>query len=199
MQGELFKMAGPVTEASSPSVSQPSWLDCFRITLRLDHLSMIGISALVLYVLVFSFGVEKGKGITLRELEAEKAKGELSALPPPATPLLDKAKPEETGNSPKTPLAVTSVAPQTLSPQKTGKYTIQVITFTSQSRAEEEVRRLKEKGYQSFVIPGGRFFQVCVDAFENLTEARQKLMRLKIEGFAPPDAYIRPLKGQISL
>lgn len=178
MQGELFQMSGSVTDASKLSLSQPSWLDRFRVTLRLDHLSILGVSALVLYVLVFSFGVEKGKRMALRELAAEKAKQE--EMTPPVVAVSTLPTPPVSGPTPSPAV---------------GKYTIQVITFTSQSRAEEEVRKLKEKGYPSFIIPGGRFFQVCVDRFETLNEARQKLFLLKEEGFAPRDAYIRPLQG----
>jgi len=168
------------------------------VTLRLDHLSVLGISALVLYVLVFSFGVEKGKQIALRELEAKRT--EAAAL---QESLVEAVR----DTAPSMPLKETPAVDPPPSPKvaevtpssRVGRYTIQVITFTSQLRAEEEVKKFQEKGYPSFIIPGGRFFQVCVDRFENLTEARQKLLRLQAEGFAPPDAFIRPVKGQIPL
>ena len=198
MQGELFQMSGAVTEASKVSSNQSRWIDLFRVTLRLDHLSVLSISALVLYVLVFSFGVEKGKQIALGELEAQRREAaavkesSVEAVPEAVRPAPLKEAPSVD------PLASPEVVEVTPSPG-VGRYTIQVITFTSESRAEEEVKRFQEKGYQSFIIPGGRFFQVCVDRFENLTEAREKLLRLRAGGFAPPDAFIRPVKGQVSL
>lgn len=187
MQGELFKMSGTAAEAPQASKNQSHETDRFRVTLRLDQLSIVGISALVLYVLIFSFGVEKGKRIALRELEAEKAKREAVSKEPsrPETP------------APAVPAPVVSIAAP---PEAAGKYTIQVITFMSRPRAEEEVKKLKGKGYSGFIIPAGeRFFQVCVERFESMNEAREKLLRLKTEGFAPSDAFIRPLKGQIPL
>ena len=205
MQGELFEIAGGAAETSEVSMRQPSWLDRFQVTLRLDHLSILGISALILYVLVFSFGVEKGKRIAPRELEAEKAQKEiiLKGLGQGETPL---GFPQEKADAPEVPKAAPALQvppiqeiPGTQPAKGAGRYTIQVITFLSQSQAEEKVEKLKEKGYPSFIIPGGKFFQVCVDRFENMTEARQKLLRLKAEGFAPRDAYIRPLKAQVSL
>jgi len=193
MQGELFKMSGPVTEASQLSAGQANWLERFRVTLRFDHLSIFGVSALVFYVLVFSFGVENGKRIALRELQAEQEKKEslLRELRSAETPAPKETLPPEVVPPPEA--AEDSPLPAV------GKYTIQVITFLSQRRADEEVKKLKEKGYSSFIIPGGRFFQVCVDRFENMSEAREKLIQLRAGRLAPSDAFIRPLKGQISL
>lgn len=211
MQGELFNLntSGPVTDASRFSQAQPGWLDRFQVTLRLDHLSILTISALVLYVLVFSFGVEKGKGVALREMEAAKKRREeinkelaQMAPLPPFQEAKEKIKEEREGIT-QTPSVETSLVDPPRSneapPLLVGKYTIQVITYTSQSRAREEVKKLTEKGYRSFVISGGKFHQVCVEAFEDMSTAREKLIQLRSQGFAPPDAYIRPLKGTVSI
>ena len=193
MQGELFNLgvSGKVApEASKFSQPPTNWLDRFRVTLRLDHLSIAAIFALVLYVLVFSFGVEKGKRMALRELEAQKIKqvevakelsqtDALALKPPVLSPVL--AKP-------------------TVSGPVIGRFTIQVITFSSKdrARAEQAVQKLKEKGYQSFTITGKKTLQVCVETFEDAGIAREKLTQLKSDGFVPNDAYIRPLKGPVS-
>lgn len=195
MQGELFQISGAAVEPSKVSVNQLSWVDHFRVTLRLDHLSILSISALVLYVLVFSFGVEKGKRMGIRELEAEKAKKEILSRELSQAGAFVQL-PQEKASTAEVPK---EVLPEVQPAKGAGRYTIQVITFLSQSQAEEKVKKLKEKGHRSFIIPGGRYFQVCVDMFETMTEARQKLLRLKAEGFAPSDAYIRPLKGQIPI
>ena len=60
------------------------------------------------------------------------------------------------------------------------------------------MKKLREKGYQSFIIAGKKTFQVCVEIFEDAGLAREKLTQLKADGFVPGDAYIRPLKGPIS-
>lgn len=191
MQGELFQIAGSAAESAGTAHLQRGWMNRFRITLRLEHLSIGGILALVLYVLVFSFGVEKGKRFALLELRAEKARqDEINQVleqptPVPATPSVP-------------PAPVEIIADSALSPGA-GKFTIQLITFTSRSRAEKEVERLKKTGHTSFIIPSGKFFQVCVDAFETQAEARIRLTRLKAEGFASPDAFIRPNPGGIAL
>jgi len=192
MQGELFN--DPSRSAVDPLRANraENWLNRFRITLRIDHLSVVAISALILYVLVFSFGVEKGKEMALNEIKAEKAKKmkmaeELQTVQVGVEPPLPAAAPA--------PVAVPKPAPSVL----TGKYTIQLITFTSRPRAEEEVKKLKSKGQRAFVLPSGKFFLICIDAFEEMKDAREKLAELQSEGLAPDDAYVRPLKGPIKL
>jgi cell division septation protein DedD len=166
----------------------------------------------VLYVLVFSFGVEKGKRFAIEELRAGKAKQEeISKGTTPTVPLTresqllpvtsrgesgaKEAATEPLQDTAPTPSGDSIASEHSASP---GKYTIQIITFTSRSKAEKEVGRLKGFGHQSFVIPAGKFFQVSVGAFQNMTEAKDRLARLQSEGFASSDAFIRPLKGHIA-
>ena len=191
MQGELFKMSGPVVDASKVSNAQGRWMDQFRVTLRPDHLLIVGILTLVLYVLVFSFGVEKGKRYASEERAAEKAKQEQISkeLVQSSIPALSEKSRVEV---PVTPAPVAA-------PSLTGQYTIQIITFTNKKRAEEEVERIKKAGHQSFIIPSGKFFQVCTDAFQNIGEAKETLDKLRADGFAPPDAYIRPFNGSTTV
>lgn len=208
MQGELFKMSGPVADVDALKISKApeGWMDRFRMTLRLDHLSIGAILALVLYVLVFSFGVEKGKRFALQEIEAERTKREritqeISALAAPEIPVFPPTASPSSSLSvaaPSTPASPELKSVEVSGPL-TGHYTIQMITFAHRSRADLEVKRLKEKGFRAFVWPAGRFFQICIEAFNDMSEAREKLTRLKDEGFAPPDAYIRPLKGQVTI
>jgi cell division septation protein DedD len=192
MQGELFEVKAPLLDASK--LPQPGWIDRFRITLRLDHLAVGAILALVLYVLVFSFGVEKGKRFALAELAA-KEPAIATPSPQEVAPLPEPAAAEVV---PVPASQETAVEATPVTTQEPGKYTIQLITFTSRSKAEKEVERLEKLGHRSFIIPAGKFYQVCIDAFQEMSEAKDGLTRLKDEGFASPDAFIRPLKGQLA-
>lgn len=201
MQQELFEMSGPVVEAGKLSGSNKGWLDRFQVTIRVDHLFILAISALVFYVLVFSFGVEKGKRFVHEELKAEKAKREQMAREvavlkqePSPKEEVQPIRAEVTLSVPESKPAVPSDEPSAgLSSKPIGKYTIQLVTYNSLSRAEKEAERLTQLGYRGFVISSGKFHQVCVEGFENIREAGNQLARLQQEGFAPPDAYIRPL------
>lgn len=227
-QKELFKIAESAEETTDSSLrlckSRLGWLDQFRITLRLDHLAITAILALVLYVLVFSFGVEKGRRFAFEELEARQTKetqlssalsspqevlkerppqpaevtaSSFSALPA-AGSLSAPAVPKKAESAPAN-VSVLSLSSKVPSPSVTSKYTLQLITFVSQSRAEKEVERLKSLGLAAFVLPEGNKFQVCADSFESFKEAKERLMNLKKEGFIPPDAFIRPLNRQINI
>ena len=196
MQGELFNLGAPqaaTVNVSTLSESRSNWSDRFRITLRLDHLSIVAIFALVLYVLSFSFGVEKGKRIILREIEAQKTRQEETAKE------LAEVKMAGVLATPAVqPVAAKIPAMPPLQGAMTGRFTIQVITFNQKVRAEQEVKKLKDKGYQGFIIAGKKSFQVCVESFEDSALAKEKLTQLKADGFIPQDAYIRPLKGPIA-
>ena len=211
MQGELFEASQSIAQAAKIQKSRtPNWLDLFQVTLRIDHLMIGSISALVLYVLVFSFGVERGKRYATDEIRVEKLRQEQIAQELPA-PLLSVSMPKDTTSSKGSSLPVPSqasapTAKETPTPATkidsalplSGEYTIQIVTYKSKRQAEERVDYLRKTGVRGFIVPQGKFFQVCADAFIDMKEARQKLTKLKAEGDIPPDAYIRPLKGLLA-
>ena len=211
MQGELFEASQSVAQAAKIQKSRtPNWLDLFQVTLRIDHLMIGSISALVLYVLVFSFGVERGKRYATDEIRSEKLRQEQIAQELPA-PSLSVSMPKDTTSSKSTSLPVPSQAGAPATKEVptpatkidsalplSGEYTIQIVTYKSKRQAEERVERLKNMGVRGFIVPQGKFFQVCADAFVDMKAARQKLTELKAEGDIPTDAYIRPLKGLLA-
>lgn len=72
-------------------------------------------------------------------------------------------------------------------------FTIQLVTYRSEARAQEEVLNLKEAGYNSFIIPSGEFFQVCINRFKEKEVALQALNKLKNirDFYSYQDAYVR--------
>ena len=197
MQAELFEVAGSGLGASRVSRVQTSWLSQVQVTLRIDHLLIGGILALVLYVLIFSFGVEQGKRYASVEVRAEKAKAAPAAQAETASSVrsIQEATAPASIPVPAQPLLPADITTAPIA----GKYTIQLITFVSRPRAEEEIERLKKKGFEAFIIPQGRFFQVCAERFQSAKEAEKRLTELRTGGFAPSDAYIRPLKGLVGV
>ena len=73
MQGDLFGMP---TVAATQTGQKNDFLERTRVTLRLDQALAGAIGLLVIYVLIFSFGVEKGKRLGMAELQAERTKNE---------------------------------------------------------------------------------------------------------------------------
>ena len=199
MQKDLFGLSSP-EPVSGPKMG---FLERHRYSLRLDQAIVLFILCLVAYVLVFSFGVEAGKRYALAELKAERAKRELM-IHELSEKVFVRAQQEELERETKSfqgletqqPSSSPALLPdsekvsQGRLPDK--KYTIQVITLTSQQAAERALEKFTEKGLQGFVIPSGKYLQVCVDSFESREKALESLRHLKMSGIAPPDAYVRP-------
>lgn len=79
-------------------------------------------------------------------------------------------------------------------PQK--GFTIQVITYTGAQKAQQEVQKLIQKGHSAFVIPSGKYFQVCIESFGDKKTAMQKLTKLRTDGYHKtyPGAFVRPVR-----
>ena len=213
VQGELFREE-PVLP---PQKANPvSVLARYEVTLTLDKLLLLSLAVVVVFVLTYSFGVERGKRAMEKRLEslfstAGQTIGSVKTIPTALDPqeevvlnvstegkngfvsatqvekrVNEAANEKEISSSvhPTTSLPAVSVAQ--------GKYTIQLITYVSEGLAASEINRLKVKGHQGFVIPSGRYFQVCADYFDNKVEARYILRKLQSDD-RYPGAFIRPV------
>jgi cell division septation protein DedD len=74
-----------------------------------------------------------------------------------------------------------------------GKFTIQHVTYITQSAADREIQKLAQRGYNAFVIPSGKHLQVCIAAFQARPEASKILKQLRAQGLVSGDAYVRPM------
>ena len=208
VQGELFREepAGGLT-GQKPR----SFLTQYEISITLDKILIGCIGLGIVFVLSYSFGVEKGKRAMEKRLEAylPDEKQPVSSLqtteqatnsregvvlmvnqaePAVAEPVSEppvKAVPQESNPVQKTVLPLVD---QT----KTGAYTIQLVTYGSEVQALREIERLKTQGFSGFVIPSGRYFQVCVNYFDNKDLAKGAFKRLRENG-RYPGAFVRPV------
>ncbi len=76
MQRDLFGTAAAAVSIPDAMNAKTSFLDRYRMSIRLDQALFLLIGLLVIYVLVFSFGVETGKRYAMDELRSERAKRE---------------------------------------------------------------------------------------------------------------------------
>lgn len=199
MQPELFDLPIPRTLSEEPAVSKISFLEKKFITLRLDQAIGLTLVLLVIYVLTFSWGVEKGKrssqeGQAIRPVLAESHSQEVSqaavasVAKVPAIALADESVPKEV------PLAVAELPPPVAKVAKPdGKFTIQHVTYITRSAADREIQKLAQKGYNSFIIPSGKHLQVCISAFQSRPDAIRLLKQLRDQGLVSGDAYVRPV------
>ena len=203
MQKDLFG-AATVPPFPKPYEQKNDFLHRFRLQLRMDQTIMGVLLLLVVYVLVFSFGVESGKRYAMAEIKAERAMRERMARelgekifanshPQEMTAPSSSATPVVPLGSVETSAPAAAQLKTTISASVSGKYMIQTVTYTSKAAAEQQLKRLAGKGYGGAILPQGRFQQVCVGGFETRAQAMQILGQLKNQGLAPQDAYIRTL------
>jgi len=199
VQTELFDLPSPRTISEEPVASKATFLEKNFITLRLDQTIGLVLVLLVIYVLTFSWGVEKGKRLSHENQVTSPVSSEvLPAEVPPAVVasvaktssevMLDESVPKEV---PITVAELPKSAVKAVKPE--GKFTIQHVTYITQSAADREIRKLAQKGYSSFVIPSGKHLQVCISAFPSRQEASVLFRQLRSQGLISGDAYIRPI------
>lgn len=212
VQGELFRE----DVHFEPQVgSGRSFLSKYQITLKLDKALLLLIAMIFAFTLSHSFGVERGKRIMERKFEAlipaqtqtfsapdpmddpnEVVESETVVLTETPKSDLKLLTPAIEGPMGKRDVAIqaseTPAPPTPTELKKMGNFTVQLVTYDNKTLAEKEITRLKSKGYEGFIIPSGRFFQVCANYFDNKSKARTDLEALKQTG-RYPDAYVRPV------
>lgn len=216
MQNDLFENKNYQTN-HQPQGFGNGFLNRYRISLRLDHFLLGLIGLVISFSFVYSQGVDRGKHAAEAEWKRSHsaivtAEQDLSsetvfaskptppvgsapavAVVPAETVTVQPAKTDEqvhvdvlsaanTGEDKKEP--VLSGYPQ-------GKYTIQSVTYLSEEEAKKAIEKLKGKGLEGFVIRSGKYVVVCVDAFNDMSQAKETLKQLKVQGIVPPDAYVR--------
>ena len=199
MQTELFDLPLPRILSEDPPVSKTSFLEKNFITLRLDQMIGLTLVLLVIYVLTFSWGVEKGKKSSresqvIRSVSSEVLSSEASqavvasVVKTPSVAMIDESVPKEV------PITVAELPKPVAKVMKSdGKYTIQHVTYITQSAADREIQKLAQRGYSSFVIPSGKHLQVCIAAFQSRQDASLLLKQLRAQGLVSGDAYVRPM------
>ncbi|MFA5168205.1 MAG: SPOR domain-containing protein [Candidatus Omnitrophota bacterium] len=199
MQTELFDLPLPRTLSENSAIPKTSFLEKTFVTLRLDQTIGLTLVLLVIYVLTFSWGVEKGKkssyeGQVIRSVSAEVLSSEASqavvasVVKTPSMATIDESVPKEV------PIAVAELPKPVAKVMKPdGKYTIQHVTYITQSAADREIQKLAKMGYSSFVIPSGKHLQVCIATFQSRQDASQLLKQLRGRGLVSGDAYVRPI------
>ena len=150
-----------------------------RINLPLDMLILASVALVLLLILSFSLGVERGKRIASvipieKESKLEKVEDIIRDLPV-----------EELGGQKEKVLQITpppSESVQEAAAEKTTDqihYKIQVATFYKENTANKAVKSLQEEGYPASIAKKGKFVVVYVGNFDNKAKAKEILQSLK--------------------
>ena len=212
MQRDLFQSAPGTASRLPQNQKDQAFLERYRLTLRLDQILVGVIGLLVLYAMVFSVGVESGKRIERRKHSKELPQGIVSVSAAAGQLLGVDPVQTEGGGKTESPAAEgpgTAVPPEglrirtdlpdqaeTLPDKPAGNFTIQIITYKTQTAADRHVQALTAKGLKAFAARNGEYLTVCVDAFESQQKAKSALKQMKSQGVVPADAYVRNFPRQ---
>jgi len=207
MQQDLFDSGIPQA-IGHLSPKKSTFLERFRISLRFEHALLVGIVLIIVFALFFSFGVENGKYHNATAIQNERiAQSErIEAL---QREIMHLQKQQEIVQAQQ---VLVQAEKKRSAPEKTGvgspgshsndlafvqkphgNYTIQTLTYKTETAAQRQMARYKEMGLSSFVIPSGAYIQVCVNAFESRSTAVKELRHMKIRGEIPSDAFVRAI------
>ena len=140
-----------------------------KIILPLDTLILLGVIVILLFTILFSLGVERGKKIALRL----KNKGENI---------------EEQNQAVNSTTAKNEVLKQdNLAPQKTvdkekeieREYHVQVASFHKEKSARKEAQSLKDNGYPVAIMKKGDYVVIYVGGFRDKREAKNNIKDLQ--------------------
>ncbi len=203
MQADLFNLS--LSNSFERDAFNRSFFEK-KYTLRLDQLLGGGLVLIVFFVLVFAWGVERGKSVSQREFMLKQtipAAPSFEAKIPAAAPIIALETPVSASQSiPPTVEIVTETKTTAVSPEAppadssaafsaSTKYTIAHITYVKKEQAAHEIKRIQSKGYESFMVSSGRYFQVCVSGFDSRKGADQGIKNLRMKGIVSGDSYIR--------
>ena len=200
-QFELF----PGTPGSSSETGKPRYLFA-NLTVSIENLVVFGIAVLMVMLLAFSLGVEKGKQVTHFGAALVPGQSIVKIKPlavKPTAPIVSAVATEQRAIVPVTlenrtttkthesllnqanvlekseskPIAQTESASSINT--LSGLYSIQVASYKAEEYAQKESTILKKKGFDGFVLQKGDFFILCVGKFQKKNEADRALGKLK--------------------
>ncbi len=154
------------------------------LTLSVEHIIILGILVLMAMILMYASGVEKGKRLTNAASEPSPAvvvpENDILAAPASASvPVQTPAVEEELRPVPLRPAKEQEEIADPAPEKFDETYTVQVASFKSEKYAYKEVSNIGDIGYETFVMPKGRYSIVCVGKFAERHKAKMLLSKMK--------------------
>ncbi len=137
----------------------------FYIHVSLENIVFAAIIGIMCIVVAFALGVERGKRFTVLAGMARKEAPVEAVFEEEISVSETEVAPRDAGAS------------DSKSDNETA-FVIQLISYTQKERAESEKKRLMDKKIDAFIMPSGKWYQVCAGGYSAISEARKAL-----EGF----------------
>ncbi|MBN3038833.1 MAG: SPOR domain-containing protein [Candidatus Omnitrophica bacterium] len=141
------------------------------LSLSYENIIILAIGMIMVLIVCYSLGVERGKDLAqanIKGLDASTQVTESETITKDEEKASQKEESEPLIKKRKVKIAVTEPF-----------YTIQVATFLKSSSVEKEVQRLKNKGYESFIVSKGKYTEICIGKYKHKNEAATDLKELK--------------------
>jgi len=174
-QKELFPFEPPKKRFSGfAEIFRKAGIDgsVFAVTLKIDKLVFISIAIIMLMVVVYALGVERGRKIPPKRIGAAvqqtvPAKEPAEIRPQPSVQVVPAAK-------------EAAVKP----------YTIAVASLVKRETALREAARMNSNGFEAFVIFKEPYYVVCIGAFADKTSSASLKELARVRHFCK-DAYFK--------
>lgn len=185
-QRELFEFEKPRKRFGGLSgIFRRSGLDgsTFAVTLKTDKIVFLSIAVIMLMVVVYALGVERGRTAPPKRTREPK---QAAAQLPAALKTRIEVKPQFQAEA-----RLQAAAPAAVVVKDASKpYTIAVASLSKKENALAEASRMRSKGFDSYVIYVDPYYVVCVGAFTDKTSAASEKELLKVRRFCR-DAYFK--------
>jgi len=168
------------------------------VRIPVEYIVVLGVVMLMLVVMAYAAGIERGmRHVPILDEETDVVSIEILTVP--------EAEPEEVFDEPGKAGAINEVVLPIVLEQETitvktaqvekevakpeeESYTVRLATFGKKGNAEIEASKLKEKGYDANLAKIGKWYQLYVRGFSNISVAREAQGLFASEY---PDCYIR--------
>ena len=149
------------------------------IHVPLENIVFAGIIFILCVVVAFALGIERGKrytkGLKLEPLAAREEETVIVSEEKKNAPRIELATIEIAQIRREDEPAAKPVKNETAAEPKDLPYTIQLIAYKKKPLAERERDRLLDKKIGAFIIPSGKWYQICAGAYGNMQDAKRAL------------------------
>ena len=154
------------------------------LTLSVENIIVVCIVLMMAFILLFSFGVERGRRIASASQGPVKAnEGEIAKpFVREATETIEvKIDPKELVSENEEAVEDREIIQVPIEKQLTEEqlFTVQVASFKTKSHAQKEAESLGKMGTETFVLPKGSYTIVCVGKFAERAKADKFSRTLK--------------------
>ncbi len=186
-QKELFEFEKP--KKSFPDFGRIFTRTNFAIAVTMERLIFISIGIIMLVVIVYALGIEKGK--SLGKLSAIAVSKPLEKVAPSAIVTGEVKTTAQVKVVPQPmPIKAQAIQTETKIPEPGKPYTIVAVTFMRKDTAAQEMNHLKKEGFDAFVVQSDSYFLVCIGSYADKESVQSKKSLGKVRQFYK-DAYFK--------